>query len=395
MRKFKLYLLAVGLFSVLGFMAFADNHEDGHDVGHAIEEEIHELEEGVHELEENIHEEEEELDIPGMIMHHIADANEFHIAGDVSLPLPIILYDKANGLKFFLSSAFHHGHTAVDGFVMDHGVVKKVKGDFPAGKVDVEVHHGEVMYDGHHYETESKSTLLKGSSFYDFSITKNVFTLLLASALLIFLFVGMARFYQKGNQVPKGIYAALEPIVLFIRDDVAIPNIGEDKYHKYLPYLLTVFFFIWIANLLGLIPFFPGSANLTGNIAITLVLAVFTMIIVNVNGTKAYWGHIFNPPVPWWLKFPVPLMPFVELVGVISKPFALMIRLFANISAGHILILSLLSLIFIFKTYFVAPVSVAFVIFMSLLELLVALLQAYIFTLLSALFIGLAQEDHH
>lgn len=325
-------------------------------------------------------------------MHHIADANEFHIIGDLSMPLPVILFDELQGLKVFLSSAFHHGHTAVDGFVMDHGVIKKVKGDFPSGKVDVEVHHGEVIYNGNHFETESKSTLLARSSFYDFSITKNVFTLLLSCIVLILIFVGMARSYKKGNMVPKGIYSALEPLVLFVKEEIAIPNIGEEKYAKFLPYLLTVFFFIWLNNIFGLIPFFPGSANLTGNIALTFLLALITMVITNVYATKTYWGHIFNPPVPLPLK---PLMIPIEMVGIISKPFALMIRLFANISAGHILILSLLSLIFIFKSYFVAPVSIGFVLFMSLLEILVGFLQAFIFTLLSALFIGLAQEDHH
>ncbi|MFT6686299.1 MAG: ATP synthase subunit 6, partial [Bacteroidia bacterium] len=264
--------------------------------------------------------------------------------------------------------------------------------DFPAGKVDVEVHHGEVIYDGHTFETEGKSTLLEGSSFYDFSITKNVFSLLLSCALLIFIFVGMARFYKKGSMVPKGLYSALEPLILFVKDEIAIPNIGKEKYAKFLPYLLTVFFFIWLNNIFGLIPFFPGSANLTGNIALTFLLAIITMVMTNVYASKTYWGHIFNPPVPMALK---PIMIPIEIVGVISKPFALMIRLFANISAGHILILSLVSLIFVFKSYYVAPVSIAFVLFMSLLEILVGFLQAFIFTLLSALFIGLAQEEHH
>lgn len=379
-NKFKYTIALSVLFSLIFQLGLAspDNHGD----------ESHDEESSSH-----VEELEHKFDAGEVIIHHIADANEFHIAGDLSLPLPIILWEKGNGIKFFLSSAFDHGHKAVDGYVLDHGVVKKVKdAAFPMGEHHVEVHHGEVVLDNHHYETEGKHTLLAASSFYDFSITKNVFTLFLASFLLIIIFVGMARYYKKGNQVPKGIYAALEPIVLFIKEDVAIPNIGKDKYQKYLPYLLTVFFFIWIINLLGLVPFFPGSANLTGNIALTFVLAFITMVITNINGNKTYWGHIFNPPVPLALK---PLMIPIEMIGVITKPFALMIRLFANISAGHILILSLLSLIFIFKSYFVAPVSIAFVIFMSLLELLVAVLQAYIFTLLSALFIGLAQEEHH
>jgi F-type H+-transporting ATPase subunit a len=219
-----------------------------------------------------------------------------------------------------------------------------------------------------------------------------VFTLFLAVFLLLFIFIGMSKFYQKGNLVPKGLYSALEPIVIFVRDEIALTNIGEEKYKKFLPYLLTVFFFIWIINLLGLVPFFPGSANLTGNISLTLVLSLFTLFLTNVNGTKYYWGHIFNPPVPLPLK---PLMIIIEFIGILTKPFALMIRLFANITAGHIIILSLLSMIFILKSVYVSLVSVPFVIFMTFVELLVALLQAYIFTLLSALFIGLAVEEHH
>jgi len=384
-KKFKLYCLVLSMVSMLGFLAFAQDKDEAHS-------NAHELEEHIHGEEHAMHQEEAEFDVAEMIMHHIADANEFHISGDLAVPLPVILWDTIEGLQFFLSSAFHHGHTAVDGFVMDHGVVKKIKGDFPLGKVDVQVHHGEVMYDGHHFKTEGKSTLLAGSSFYDFSITKNVFTLLFSCAVLIFLFVGMAGFYKKGNLVPKGIYAALEPLILFVKEDIAIPNIGEEKHAKFLPYLLTVFFFVWLNNIFGLIPFFPGSANLTGNIAMTFLLALITMIITNVYATKTYWGHIFNPAVPMALK---PIMIPIEFIGVISKPFALMIRLFANISAGHILILSLLSLIFIFKSLFVAPVSIAFALMMLMLEILVGFLQAFIFTLLSALFIGLAQEEHH
>lgn len=330
-----------------------------------------------------------------MIMHHIADANEFHVAGDFSIPLPVIVYSPEEGLDVFLSSKLNHGHAAYNGYVLDHGVVAKITEEsFPQGLVEgVHVHHGKADYNGQTYELADKYTLLNGSQvFYDFSITKNVFTLFLAIFLLLFIFIGMSKFYQKGNMVPKGFYSALEPIVIFVRDDIARTNIGEEKYKKFLPYLLTVFFFIWIINLLGLVPFFPGSANLTGNIALTFVLSVITLVITNINGSKYYWGHIFNPPVPGPLKL---LMVPIELIGIFTKPFALMIRLFANITAGHILILSLLSLIFIFKSFVMPFVSVPFVIFMTFLELLVAVLQAYIFTLLSALFIGLAVEEHH
>ena len=382
MKKFSKYILSTIVFCLFltGIFASPDSHDsDNHGNTH---EEHH----------SNVEEKEHAFDAKSVILHHIGDANEFHIVGNLSMPLPVILWDKQEGLKFFMSSAFKHGHKAVDGFVLDHGVVKKVVGDFPKETVEVEVHHGEVVYDGHHFETEGKTTLLKATSFYDFSITKIVFAMMLSILILIIIFIGMARFYKKGNKVPKGIYSALEPLILFVKDDIAIPNIGKGKYAKFLPYLLTVFFFVWLNNLLGLIPFFPGSANVTGNIALTLVLSVATMILTNINGSKTYWGHIFNPPVPLALK---PIMIPIELIGVLTKPFALMVRLFANISAGHVLILSLLSLIFIFKSYMVAPVSVIFVFIMSMLELLVAFLQAYIFTLLSALFIGLAVDDHH
>jgi F-type H+-transporting ATPase subunit a len=205
----------------------------------------------------------------------------------------------------------------------------------------------------------------------------------------------MSRSYKKtGISHPRGIQSFLEPIILFVRDDIAIANIGKHKYEKYMPYLLTVFFFILINNLMGLIPFPPPfGANVTGNIAVTFVLALFTFLITQFSGNKNYWRHIFaTPGVPFWL---LPVMVPVELIGIISKPFALMIRLFANITAGHIIVLSLICLIFIFKSLAVAPVSILFVIFMDCLELLVAFLQAYVFTLLSALFISLAVQEHH
>ena len=229
----------------------------------------------------------------------------------------------------------------------------------------------------------------------DFSITKTVVGLFGAAAIGLFLFLSLARSYKKtGISHPKGIQSFLEPIILFVRDDIAISNIGEHKYEKYMPYLLTVFFFILINNLMGLIPFPPPfGANVTGNIAVTFVLAVFTFLITQFSGNKNYWRHIFaTPGVPFWL---LPVMIPVEIIGIFSKPFALMIRLFANITAGHIIVLSLVCLIFIFKSLGVAPVSILFVIFMDCLELLVAFLQAYVFTLLSALFISLAVQDHH
>jgi F-type H+-transporting ATPase subunit a len=194
----------------------------------------------------------------------------------------------------------------------------------------------------------------------------------------------------------------MEPVILFIRDEVAIPSIGEKKYERYLPFLLTIFFFIFLNNLLGLVPFFPGGANVTGNLAVTGVMALFTFVITSFSGNRHYWQHIFNTPgVPWWLKIPIPLMPIVEFMGIFTKPFVLMVRLFANITAGHIIVLGFVSLIFIFGQmtpiagFAVSPVSIAFGVFMLLLELLVAFIQAYVFTLLSALYFGMATEEHH
>lgn len=220
---------------------------------------------------------------------------------------------------------------------------------------------------------------------------------MLAAALIgLWLFLALSRSYKKtGISHPKGIQSFLEPIICFIRDDVVIPNIGYEKHEKFMPYLLSVFFFILINNLMGLIPYPPPfGANVTGNLAVTMTLALFTFFIIQINGNKHYWRDIFaTPGVPFWL---LPIMIPVELIGMISKPFALTVRLFANITAGHIIVMSLLALIFIFKSILVAPVSIFFVIFMDCLELLVAFLQAYVFTLLSAVFISLAvSEEHH
>ena len=236
----------------------------------------------------------------------------------------------------------------------------------------------------------------EGKRALDFSITKTVVGMIFAALLGLFLFLSLARSYKKtGISHPQGIQSFLEPVVLFIRDDIAIPNLGEHKYEKYMPYLLSAFFFILLNNLLGLIPFPPPfGANVTGNVGVTFILALCTFLITQFSGNRAYWKHIFAAPgVPFWL---LPVMIPVELIGLVSKPFALMIRLFANITAGHIIVLSLICLIFIFDSLALAPVSIVFVVFMDCIELLVAFLQAYIFTLLSSLFIGMAvAEEHH
>lgn len=365
---------------VLGSTA-AIAHDDYQDANHYSAHEGLEVEEVVVLSGSQAHDE-EAFDPTEMIMHHVLDAHEFHIAGDVSIPLPVILWtDK--GLVTFMSSAFHHNDNGEQ--VVEAGGQRFVKFHEKIYYASDEANaHGQyVELDEHHHPHNAKPM--------DFSITKNVFTLILSSALLLLIFGSVARFYKRNEKsAPRGLAGFMEPLILFVRDDIAAPNIGH-KYGRYMPYLLTVFFFIWLNNLMGLIPVFPFSANLTGNIAVTLVLAFITLLITAFSGNRSYWGHIFAPPVPkalWFLMIPV------ELIGVFTKPFALMVRLFANITAGHIVVLSLVSLIFIFKNVGMAGVSVPFALFISVLELLVAFLQAYIFTMLSALFIGQAVEEH-
>ena len=333
------------------------------------------------------HSAEKEFNATELINSHIGDSHEFHIADydghPITFYLPVILWTNS-GLEIFSSEQFHHdneGHHVVD-----------VNGQ----KL---VRFNEVIFYADKFETLTEDERKNGAFAFDarpldFSITKNVFSMLMSALVLFFLFLAVARSYNKNKLAPKGIAGFLEPLVIFVRDEIAIPNIGTKKYAKYMPYLLTIFFFIWINNLIGLIPFFPFSSNLTGNIFFTFVLALITFIVTSFSANKDYWKHIFMPPVP---KALYPIMIPVEIIGMLTKPFALMIRLFANITAGHIIILSLVSLIFIFKTVAVAPISGAFVLFMSVLEMLVAALQAYVFTLLTALFIGqaVAEHDHH
>jgi len=338
-----------------------------------------------HEEKHEVTSEKEGYDPIPVIMHHIADAHDWHFfdynGHSYSMPLPIILWTD-NGLATFMSSAFHHdddGHHIVESngmnFVKIHEKIYQLETGATVAQFDAD-HH-----------------ISNGVRPVDLSITKNIFSMLMSVFIILFVFLKTAGYYTKNGAVaPKGIASFMEPIIVFIRDDIAKVNIGEKKYMKFMPYLLTVFFFIWFNNLLGLIPWI-GGANLTGNIAVTLVLATFTMIITNINGNKAYWGHIFwMPGAPWPVK--ILLMP-IELVGIVTKPFALMIRLFANMTAGHIIVLSLISLIFIFESVGTAAVSVPFALFISVLELLVAFLQAYVFTMLSALFIGTAVAEHH
>jgi F-type H+-transporting ATPase subunit a len=317
------------------------------------------------------------FDASTFIMDHIADSHEWHIltkknGESLAIYLPVILYSREKGFDIFISNKLAHGQVYKGYKLEEEGELK--------GKIVTVNESGQVEED---------------NLPFDFSVTKAVVGLFFSAFIGLLLFLSLSRSYKKtGISHPKGIQSFLEPIILFVRDDIAISNIGIHKYEKFMPYLLTVFFFILINNLMGLVPFPPPfGANVTGNIAVTFVLALFTFLVTQFNGNKNYWRDIFaTPGVPIWL---LPVMIPVEIIGMFSKPFALMIRLFANITAGHIIVLSLVCLIFIFKSLGVAPVSIIFVIFMDSLELLVAFLQAYVFTLLSALFISLAIADHH
>ncbi len=367
----------------------------------------------------------DDYDPAGVILHHIADANEFHVIGDVSIPLPVFLYAPGEGLSTGLSSMFHHGATSVDGYVMNHGRINRLA-DAPAdlmeGHHEVEcIAHSSVEVDGKtrdmyyaliegdRYLLDAPSVgdggLLGGgiTSFYDFSITKNVFTMILAALLLVLLWGAVARGYKKNEgKAPSGIQSLMEPFFVFLRDEISIPMIGEKHYERFQPFIMTIFFFVLFCNLMGLIPIFPGSSNVTGNLAVTMALAVIAAIVAYFHGNRHYWEHtLWMPGVPPLIKIFI-LTP-VEILGLVIKPFSLMVRLFANITAGHIIILSLISLIFIFgdngesvvAASAGAVVAVAFTLFMNCIELLVAFVQAFIFAILSASYIGAAVEDAH
>ncbi|MDD5184348.1 MAG: F0F1 ATP synthase subunit A [Paludibacter sp.] len=323
---------------------------------------------------------EEEFNVREFILEHISDSYVWHLTkiGDheISIPLPVIVYSQLSGWHVFMATEIMEGETKDGLFIATEGKYK--------GKI--------VEADSLGNETRP----------FDISITKNVFALLFSSLLLILIIMGVARSYKKKPmESKKGFVGFMEMFIMNINDDVIKPCVGKD-YKKYAPYLLTVFFFVFINNTLGLVPIFPGGANLTGNIAITFVLALLTFLIVNISGSKEYWREILWPDVPLWLKAPVPLMPVIEIVGIFSKSFALMIRLFANMLAGHSIVLGLTALIFV--TVKMGPVmntsmtvvSFVFSIFIGFVEILVAYIQAYIFTMLSAVFIGLARvEPHH
>lgn len=308
--------------------------------------------------------------------HHVLDSHSFHFFGDESgnhygFPLPIILWD--NGLQIFSSSKFDHGAVAESNgnyYVLGHD--EKIYKTDAAGTLTGDAHH----------PTNVKPL--------DFSITKSVVSMLVVAALMFFWFTALAKSFGKNGGISTGFARIFEPIVIYVRDEIAIPNIGEKHYKKYMSYLLTIFFFVWFLNIFGLTPL---GINVTGNIAVTFGLAILTFLITNFTANKNYWGHIFwMPGVPTPMK--IVLAP-IELLGVIIKPFSLMIRLYANIFAGHIVLMSIIALIFIFKSWVGGPLSLGLAFVLSLLEILVALLQAYIFTMLSALYFGSAVEEHH
>lgn len=328
---------------------------------------------------ENLHPKDKSLrdEIKEDIQHHLKDSHDwtfFHSKIDGSgftIPLPVILID--NGLHVFMSSQFHHGESIVESngnyYKLYHNKIYKTDAQ------------GTLNLDEHHHPTNAKP--------WDFSITKSVVVIILTALLMLWMFSSLAKSYQKNNGIATGFGRFLEPLVLFIRDEIAIPNIGEKHYKRYLNYLLTIFFFVWLLNLLGLTPF---GINVTGNIAVTFALAILTYLITTFTAKKDYWKHIFwMPGVPTLMKI---ILAPIELLGTIIKPFSLMIRLYANMTAGHVVLMSILALIFIFKSWIGGPLSFGLAFALSLLELLVAALQAYIFTMLSALYFGMAVEEH-
>ncbi len=333
--------------------------------------------------------EEEGFNAGEYVLEHVSDAYDWHIVswGDhhISIPLPVILYSKQpelhEGKNFhvFMSTKFHHGHAEYKGFRISESE------EFEGKIVELDAHGHEL------------------GKPIDISITKTIAEAIISVIFLIIILLSVAKAAKRNTgKAPSGLQNMLEPIIIFVRDEVAKPAIGDKKYEKFMPFLLSVFFFILLNNFIGLIPIPPFGANVTGNIAVTMVLALFTFAITTINGNKHYWKEIYNPDVPWWLKFPIPLMPIVELSGVITKPFVLMVRLFANMMAGHMIVSVFVSLIFIFASimgpaagFGISPVSIAFSVFIVMLDVLVSFIQAYVFTLLSALYFGMATAEHH
>lgn len=354
-------------------------------------------------------------------LHHVADANVYTILDAVRIPLPCLVYSSQDGWHFFMSSKFHpghhdNGHEAYRRFVLFEGNLARIKDtSFPMESVEIGgFKHGDddkiyACFNGREYEIEKKTTLDGGllgggiTSFWDYSLTKNVVSMILVSLLMIWLFAKAAKGYiTRSGKAPQGIQSFLEPVILYIRDDVAIPFIGEHKYHSYMPLLLSIFIFILGLNLWGQIPFLGGT-NVTGSISVTMVIAILVFLISNFKGNKHYWSHIlWMPGVPVFVK---PLLSIIEIMSMFIKPLTLMLRLAGNITAGHIAIVSFIGLIFIFGNsgeslgggVIGAILSTLLTLFMMAIELIVAFIQAYVFTLLTASYIGAATEEveHH
>jgi len=373
-----LLVIAFGAFSTLLSVPVFSQHENGNN--HSEKQETN-----------NEKKQKEGFNASEVIFGHVLNAHEFHFLdiGDhpVTIPLPVILYSPQRGFTTFMSSRFEHGHKTHNGYTLLTGhLMHEMKLDpkkFYPGDIVAVTEAGE-------FDPTVK--------VYDLSLTRNVVQMLLALIVFVWIMLRIAKRYKSGVGVtspPKGSQSLLEPVITFVRDEVAKPNLGH-KYEKYLPYLLTIFFFILINNIFGLI---PGSANVSGNIAFTGILGIISFIVILFSSNSHYWQHIFNPPgVPLGVKF---ILVPVEFLSVFIKPFALIIRLFANMVAGHIIIICLISLIFIFGQlnpiagWGASPLSIGFTVFIYLIEVLVAFLQAFIFTMLTAVFVGQAFEGGH
>jgi len=367
-KKILFFVTLIALFS-FGHVSAQHHNSDNHTEGHVESADSHAA--NGHESKKLTVKEQIKADIS----HHLLDVHSFHVWKSLDFPLPIILWD--NGLHVFSSSRF--GHHADE--------VAESKGNFYAishhnghiYKVDNATDH--IKYNDKGYESNEKPL--------DLSITKNVVMIFITGLVLFLLFGGLAKSYAKNGKIGKGPGRLLEPIVLYIRDEIAIPSIGEKHYKKYMNFLLTVFFFIWFVNLFGLTPI---GVNVTGNIAVTFSLALITYLITTFTAKKDYWKHIFwMPGVPAPMKI---ILAPIELLGTFVKPFALMIRLYANIKAGHVVLMSIIGLIFLYKSWVGGPLSFGLAFTLMILEVLVATLQAYIFTALSALYFGSAAEEH-
>lgn len=403
----------------------ADHDHDTHD-GHAVDSDNHGHHGATNACGGSDHHG-GEFDPGATAFHHISDQNIYNI-GWLHFPLPCIFYVPGKGFDFFSSGHFEadghgNGTKAYDGYVLYGGQARRITdSSFPKGLVDIGEHavfseeelvNGKkvdkifLCYNNNRILCDSKSTLDFGlfggglTSFHDLSITKNVFSMFLVCGLLAFMFLSIARAYKtRKGMAPSGIQGLIEPIFEFIQEDVSKPFLGH-AWEKFQPFLMSLFFFILGLNLFGQVPFFGGS-NVTGNLSVTLVLAVLAFIVTNFNGNKHYWGHVFNMPgVPWPIKFLV-VTP-VEIMGLFIKPLTLMLRLFGNITAGHMVIVIFVSLIFIFGKSGANPGaawgtsigSVVLTLFMMAIELLVAFIQAFVFTILTASYIGAAIEEHH